>query len=188
MMEKLLLHVCCAPCSGAIIEALDKEGVKPVVFFSNSNIVPREEYDLRLAECRRYCEKFGIEVIEDDYDHEAWLASVKGLEAEPERGRRCSVCFEYRLRRAAAYAQAHGFRWLTTTLASSRWKNIIQINAAGQRAVADFPQVTFWEQNWRRGGLQERRGQLLRLNQFYNQQYCGCEFSFRLTEKALESN
>ena len=165
-----------------------QNGMHPTVFFANPNIFPQQEYAKRKAELIRFLEAQDVPFIEEDYDHEAWLASVKGLEAEPERGRRCSVCFEYRLRRAAAYAQAHGFRWLTTTLASSRWKNIIQINAAGQRAVADFPQVTFWEQNWRRGGLQERRGQLLRLNQFYNQQYCGCEFSFRLTEKALESN
>ena len=165
-----------------------QNGMHPTVFFANPNIFPQQEYAKRKAELIRFLEAQDVPFIEDDYDHEAWLASVKGLEAEPERGRRCSVCFEYRLGRAAAYAQAHGFRWLTTTLASSRWKNIIQINAAGQRAVADFPQVTFWEQNWRRGGLQERRGQLLRLNQFYNQQYCGCEFSFRLTEKVLESN
>ena len=82
----ILLHVCCAPCSGAIIESLVKDGVRPVVFFSNSNIVPREEYDLRLSECRRYCEKFGLELVEDAYDHGAWLAAVKGREGEPERG------------------------------------------------------------------------------------------------------
>ena len=107
-MNNLLLHVCCAPCSGAIIEALDKDGVKPVVFFSNSNIVPKKEYDLRLAECKRYCQKFGIEVVEDDYDHTAWREAVRGFEHEPERGERCMRCFRFRLERAAKYASLHG--------------------------------------------------------------------------------
>ena len=148
----------------------------PTFFFSNSNIFPQQEYEKRKAELIRFLEAQQVPFVEDDYDHAAWLDSVIGFEMEPERGHRCSLCFKYRLHRAAAYAQTHGFNLLTTTLASSRWKDIDQINAAGRCAVADFPQVTFWEQNWRRGGLQERRSQLLRLNQLYNQQYCGCEF------------
>lgn len=180
MMEKLLLHVCCAPCSGAIIEALDKEGVKPVVFFSNSNIVPREEYDLRLAECRRYCEKFGIEVIEDDYDHAAWREAVRGFEHEPERGERCMRCFRFRLERAAKYAAAHGMDTLATSLASSRWKNLEQVDAAGTFACGLFPGVQWWPRNWRKGGLQQRRSEIIKEQNFYNQNYCGCEFSPKL--------
>ena len=87
------------------------------------------------------------------------------------------MCFQYRLHHAACYAQAHGFKWLTTTLASSRWKNIRQIDTAGMVAVSDCPDVEWWSQNWRKGGLQLRRSELLRLNEFYNQLYCGCEFS-----------
>lgn len=177
--RSVLLHACCAPCLAAIVECMLRNGIRPTVFFSNSNIFPLEEYEIRKQELMRFLSAQGVPYVEDEYNHTEWLAAVKGLEHEPERGNRCSACFLFRLERAARYAQAHGFRWLTTTLASSRWKNIAQIDRAGHIAVAATPGVGWWEQNWRKGGLQMRRGELLRLNAFYNQQYCGCEFSFR---------
>lgn len=174
---KVLLHACCAPCSAAIVECMLRNGIKPTVFFSNSNIYPLEEYEIRKHELIRFLQAQDVPYVEDEYDHEAWLGAIKGLEQEPERGSRCSACFLFRLKRAAQYAQNNGYHWLTTTLASSRWKNIQQIDVAGQLAVEDCPDVEWWAQNWRKGGLQTRRGELLRLNDFYNQQYCGCEFS-----------
>lgn len=87
------------------------------------------------------------------------------------------MCFRFRLERAARYAQEHGFDVLTTTLASSRWKNLDQVNAAGFYACSLFPDVTWWDMNWRKGGLQERRNEIIREHGFYNQLYCGCEFS-----------
>lgn len=173
----VLLHACCAPCSSAIVECMLRNGMKPTVFFSNSNIYPLQEYNIRKQEIIRFLEAQGVPYVEDEYDHEEWREKIKGLENEPERGSRCSVCFQFRLQRAAKYAQEHGFHLLTTTLASSRWKNIRQIDMAGHVAVANYPDVEWWEQNWRKGGLQMRRGELLRLNNFYNQLYCGCEFS-----------
>lgn len=175
--KQVLLHACCAPCSGAIVECLVRGGVEPVLFFSNSNITPREEYERRREECRRYAAFWGIPFIEDEYDHEAWLAAVRGLEAEPERGARCLQCFRYRLGRAAAYAAEHGPGVLSTTLASSRWKSLDQVGQAGAEACARVPGVLWWDRNWRKGGLQERRGQIIREMNFYNQRYCGCEFS-----------
>ena len=115
---RVLLHSCCAPCSGAILECLVASGIRPLVFFINSNIVPQEEYELRRAELERYCRELGLETVDDDYDHDAWLECVRGLEHEPERGGRCTLCFEFRLRRAAQYALEHGFNVLATTLAS----------------------------------------------------------------------
>ena len=179
----LLLHSCCAPCSAAIVECLLRHGVRPTVFFSNSNIYPDEEYLIRRREIERFLASQEVPFVEDEYDYAHWRQAMRGLEGEPERGSRCSRCFRYRLTRAAAYAAAHGFDLLTTTLASSRWKNLEQINAAGCEAVEAFPSVTFWPQNWRKGGLQERRNELLRLNGFYNQQYCGCEFSAERLQK-----
>lgn len=176
-MDRLLLHVCCAPCSGAIIEKLCNEGAKPAVFFSNSNIAPESEYNLRLAECRRYCRKFDIEVFEDEYDHAGWLTAVKGYEREPERGERCLRCFRYRLERAARFAAGHGFTVLTTSLASSRWKDLGQVDQAGSFACGLFPNVEWWGQNWRKNGLQQRRSEIIREQDFYNQTFCGCEFS-----------
>lgn len=177
--RKILLHCCCAPCSSAILEALEANGITPVLFYSNSNIYPREEYDHRESECVRYAGKLAVEIVEDEYDHEQWLSFVKGLEAEPERGGRCEMCFKFRLRRAFEYAAKHGITVVATTLASSRWKSLEQIEAAGQWAEEQIPGVTFWAQNWRKGGLQDRRNQLLKENNFYNQLYCGCEFSMR---------
>ncbi len=170
----ILLHACCAPCSGAILECLRDSGIRPVVFFSNSNITPKEEYDLRLSELRRYAAAMGVELVEDAYDHDAWLAAVRGLEREPERGRRCAACFRFRLERAAHYAAARGLPVLATTLASSRWKDLDQVNAAGSSVCEE---VIWWDQNWRKGGLQERRGEVVREQGFYNQTWCGCEFS-----------
>lgn len=187
--HSVLLHACCAPCSAAIVECLLRNGIKPTVFFSNSNIFPLQEYEIRKQELIRFLSEQGVPYVEDKYDHAQWLDAIRGLEQEPERGNRCSACFHFRLKRAALFAQTHGYRWLTTTLASSRWKNIAQIDQAGHAAVADFPDVEWWEQNWRKGGLQMRRGELLRLNGFYNQQYCGCEFSFRTgTATAIQTS
>ena len=184
--DRILLHACCAPCSSAIVECLMERGIRPVIFYSNSNIFPREEYDHRLNECIRYARKWGVEIVDDVYDHNAWRSCTLGLEAEPERGKRCLECFKQRLLRAARYAQENGFDVLATTLASSRWKDLEQVNEAGQWACeqvnATFPEarpLTWWAQNWRRGGLQERRGAIIKEENFYNQTFCGCEFSQR---------
>lgn len=177
---KVLLHTCCAPCSSAIIECLMNHGVTPVIYYCNPNIYPREEYEIRKRECTRYAESLGLEIIDADYDHENWLECVKGLENEPERGGRCLKCFKLRLLRTAEYAAVHGIRVITSTLASSRWKSLDQINEAGQWAceqVCESPGVTWWPHNWKKGGLQERRLQIIKEYGFYNQLYCGCEFS-----------
>ena len=250
--DKVLVHACCAPCSGAILEWLVGQGIRPTVFFSNSNIYPFAEYELRRGELLRYAarlgqkaagggqpagsgqrlgqkaaeggqptgsgqqpgqkaaeggqpagsgqrpgqkaaggdhepgsqeatngsqESRGLVVIDDTYDHPAWRCAVQGLEAGPERGERCLQCFRFRLERAARYAHEHGFNVLTTTLASSRWKDLAQVEAAGAWACNLFPGLRWWGRNWRKDGLQERRSQIIREQNFYNQTWCGCEFS-----------
>ena len=182
---KVLLHTCCAPCSSAIIECLMQNGITPTIYYCNPNIYPHEEYEIRKEECTRYAKALGLEIIDADYDHENWLQSIAGLENEPERGGRCLKCFKLRLKRTAQYAAEHGFKVITTTLASSRWKSQEQINEAGQWACEQIcndsgePSVVWWDRNWRKGGLQERRLQILKEYDFYNQLYCGCEFSKR---------
>ncbi len=185
--QEVLLHACCAPCSSAIVEWLLAHDIQPVIFYYNPNIFPLEEYEIRKNESKRHAECLGIRWIDGDYDHEAWLGSVCGLEGEPERGRRCLQCFTIRLTEAARLARRLAIPYFATTLASSRWKSLDQINRAGLLAeetvnaegpLSDF-KVSFWPQNWRKGGLQERRNQLLKEFDFYNQQYCGCEFSRR---------
>ena len=185
--REVLLHACCAPCSSAIVEWMLANGVRPTIFYYNPNIYPREEYEIRKNESKRHAESLGLTWIDGDYDHEQWRQDVCGFEDEPERGRRCEQCFVLRLTVAARKAQELGLQYFTTTLASSRWKDLEQINHAGllaeqivncQLSIINC-QVSFWAQNWRKGGLYERRNQLLKEFDFYNQQYCGCEFSQR---------
>lgn len=183
--KKVLLHTCCAPCSSAIIEFLMNHEVEPVIYYCNPNIYPYEEYLIRKNECTRYAESLGLEIVDADYDHEAWLDWIKGLENEPERGGRCAKCFMMRLLDTARYAAEHGISVITTTLASSRWKSLEQIDNAGRwasetvNAQAGADLVHWWEKNWRKGGLQERRNKLIKEYDFYNQLWCGCEFSRR---------
>ena len=179
---KVLLHTCCAPCSSAIIEALMQNGITPVIYYCNPNIYPQQEYEIRKEECTRYAKALGLEIVDADYDHDNWVEQIKGLEQEPERGGRCLKCFKIRLLRTAEYAREMGIKVITTTLASSRWKSLDQINEAGMWACQQINpqgQVIWWDQNWRKGGLQERRLQILKEFDFYNQLYCGCEFSMR---------
>lgn len=164
-------------------------GIRPTVFYCNPNIYPAEEYEIRKREAIRFVTSQGLDFVDADYDHTRWLCDVAGLENEPERGRRCLRCFTLRLEATAAYAAGHGFRLFTTTLASSRWKSLNQINEAGKIAASHHPGTVFWEQNWRKGGLQERRNQLLKEYGFYNQLYCGCEFSMqRLRKEEKDEN
>ena len=179
----VLLHTCCAPCSSAIIEAMMQNGITPVIYYCNPNIYPQEEYEIRKNECTRYAESLGLAIIDADYDHDNWLKEMTGLESEPERGGRCLKCFKLRLLRTARFARERGIRVITTTLASSRWKSLDQINEAGTWAVNKIPpeerSIIWWDQNWRKNGLQERRLQIIKEYDFYNQLYCGCEFSIR---------
>ena len=184
-MPKVLLHCCCAPCSSAIIEWMMANAYEPVLYYCNPNIYPHEEYLIRKNECTRYAQTLGLQIIDADYDHQAWQCAIRGHEEQPERGSRCLECFKLRLLRAAHTAQRLGIDTFTTTLASSRWKSLDQISQAGHWAAEQVNanlspgqnSVTFDARNWRKGGLQQRRDELLRQNRFYNQEYCGCEYS-----------
>ena len=217
-LHEVLLHACCAPCSSAIVEWMLQHDIRPTIFYFNPNIYPHEEYEIRKNDSKRHAESLDIRWIDGDYNHEAWLQQVQGLESEPERGSRCLQCFRMRLTATALQAQQLGIQYFATTLAASRWKSLEQINEAGLQAqevvnhnhndnpnpplstlnskpstlnskpstlnskpstLNSKPLTLFWAQNWRKGGLQDRRNQLLHEYNFYNQQYCGCEFSMR---------
>jgi predicted adenine nucleotide alpha hydrolase (AANH) superfamily ATPase len=178
--KKLLLHTCCAPCAVAIVEILVQNRLTPTLFFYNPNIDNRAEYDKRLNEAHKIALLYNVELVEADYNHTDGIALTAGMENEPEQGQRCRLCFQIRLTETAQYAQANDFDCFATSLASSRWKNIEQVNDAGQNAAAQIDNVTFWNYNWRKNGLQNRRRQLIQQLDLYNQSYCGCEYSLKL--------
>ena len=186
--DKLILHACCAPCSSAIVEWLLANNFEPVIFYYNPNIYPEQEYNIRKCESQRHARELGIRWIDGDYKHDNWLCAMTGLENEPERGKRCLECFKYRLLETAKIAQQEGITRFATTLASSRWKNIEQINEAGLWAARQVPGTEFWAQNWRKNGLQQRRNELLKQYNFYNQLYCGCEFSMKRLEQQQQQS
>ena len=179
--SKLLLHSCCAPCSGEVMETMVRSGIDFTIFFYNPNIHPRREYDLRKDENQRFADKHGIPVIDADYDMENWFDRVKGMEHEPERGIRCTTCFDMRFERTALYAHEHGFSLISSSLGISRWKNFGQVTDAGVRAASRYDGVAYWEYNWRKMGGAGRMIEISKRENFYQQEYCGCAYSLRDT-------
>ncbi len=181
--KKVLLHSCCAPCSGEVMEAMQASGVEYTIFFYNPNIHPREEYELRKAENVRFAEQHGVPFVDADYDTDNWFARTKGQEWEPEKGARCTTCFDMRFDRTALYAHEHGFPVITSCLGISRWKDMDQINACGVRAASHYPEMSYWTFNWRKGGGASRMLEISKREHFYQQEYCGCIYSLRDTNK-----
>lgn len=181
--KKLLLHSCCAPCAGEVMEALIASDIDFTIYFYNPNIHPRKEYDLRKDENIRFAEKYDIPFIDADYDKDRWFDLAKGMEQEPERGIRCTMCFDMRFVKTAEYAAEHGFDVISSSLGISRWKNMEQINDSGLRAVAPYEGMEYWTFNWRKKGGSQRMLEISKREQFYMQEYCGCAYSLRDTNR-----
>lgn len=162
-------------------------GIDYTIFFYNPNIHPQREYLLRKDENVRFAQKHGIEFIDADYDTENWFARAKGMEEEPERGIRCTMCFDMRFERAALYAHENGFPVMTSSLGISRWKNMEQINDCGQRAASRYEGLAYWDYNWRKGGGSARMIEISKREEFYQQEYCGCVYSLRDTNRHRRS-
>tara|TARA_B110000090_G_C13375156_1_gene443640 strand:- start:438 stop:1100 length:663 start_codon:yes stop_codon:yes gene_type:complete len=181
--DSLLLHSCCAPCAGEVMEALAASDIKTTVYFYNPNIHPIAEYEIRKDENKRFCDKLGFEFIDADYDKDNWFERIKGLEDEPERGKRCTECFDMRFERSALYAHENDFNVYATTLGISRWKDMDQINTSGDKAAARYDEITYWDFNWRKQGGSSRMIEISKQENFYQQEYCGCVYSLRDTNK-----
>ena len=184
---KVLLHSCCAPCSGEVMEAMLAAGIQYDIFFYNPNIHPVKEYEIRKNENIRFAEKHGIRMIDADYDVDNWFERIKGLENEPERGERCTQCFDMRFERTALYAYENGYDTITSSLGISRWKDMNQINASGERAAARYEQLLYWKFNWRKHGASDRMNEISKREEFYQQEYCGCVYSLRDTNRHRRS-
>lgn len=173
---RVVLLSCCAPCSAGAIQQLKDgtiDGVDDfIVLFFNPNIFPESEYTKRMAEQIKYCESIGAKYAVMEYDHDAWRAAVRGFEDAPERGARCSLCFEYRFRRAARFARENGYNAIASVLGVSRHKDQSQVDIAAQGACGNIEYLPVkWDENL--------RVQINRNSDFYRQNYCGCEFSIR---------
>ena len=179
--KNLLLHSCCAPCSGDIMLRLKEAGIDYTIYFYNPNIHPRREYLIRKEENLKFARKHNIPFIDDDYDTHNWLDLVKGQEWEPERGKRCSSCFDMRFYKTAQYASNNNFSLISSTLGISRWKDMNQINESGLKAVSYFTDIDYWTFNWRKNRGSEDMIKVSKNERFYMQEYCGCIYSLRDT-------
>lgn len=178
---KILLHACCAVCMAYPVEMLknlDESGYTPVVWFYNPNIYPEMEYLRRRDELIRYCEEKEYEYSIGDYDPDRWRVYISGLENEPEKGARCNKCFEFRLDRAAQKAKQSGIEFFTTTLTVSPHKVSKNVFTAGNNAAVKYG-VKFLALDFKKHDGFLKTMQLAKENNFYRQQYCGCEFSIR---------
>lgn len=172
---RLVLMSCCAPCSaGAIKQLADKQIPNVtdfIVLFFNPNIFPNAEYEKRMREQIKYCESLGVKYAIGEYDHDAWRRAVAGLENEPERGRRCTRCFEFRFEYAARFARENGYDAVASVFGVSRHKDQSQVDRAGCTALGNTYMPVKWDETLRQ--------QIGRASDFYRQNYCGCEFSIR---------
>jgi len=172
---KLLLHTCCAPCSAFLVKQLAKT-YAVTVYFTNDNIDSQIEYDLRLKEARKYFVGQGTDFISADYRHADWLEFIRGLEAEPEKGRRCNLCYAYRLKDTAKYAKRHGYDLFASTLSISPHKLADQINQIGME-LEDELGVKFLAGDFKKQDGFKNAMAMAKQYGFYRQNYCGCEFS-----------
>lgn len=172
---KLVLVSCCAPCSAGAIKQLADGAIDGVddfiVMFFNPNIYPISEYEKRLTEQIKYCQQLGVKYVIGEYDHDAWRNAVVGLESEPERGARCTKCFQFRFEYAKKWAKSNGFDAVASVLGVSRHKSQSQVDSAGADVMGPMYKSIKWDEN-----LRQKIG---RESDFYRQNYCGCEFSIR---------
>ncbi len=179
--NRVLMHSCCAPCAGDLMERMKVDGIEVTILFYNPNIHPKKEYEIRKNENMRFAEKLEIPFVDLDYDVQNWFARAKGFENEPERGVRCTKCFDMRFERTALYAYENGFSTITSSLGISRWKNMEQINDCGIRAAKNYEGINYWTYNWRKEGGAARMYEIAKREEFYKQEYCGCIYSLRDT-------
>lgn len=179
---KLLLHACCGPCSCYPLTFLCPH-FEVTIYYANSNIYPTEEYTRRRDELKHALELFEaeygyhVDLIIPPYDHEAYMEDLRPYKDDPERGRRCLLCYEKRMEESYAYAEAHGFEYFTTVMTISRQKSSLAMNEIGKKLALKHPKTKYFYSDFKKQNgilkgkeIRERYG-------LYNQLYCGCEYS-----------
>jgi predicted adenine nucleotide alpha hydrolase (AANH) superfamily ATPase/VanZ family protein len=183
--QKMLLHVCCAPCTTAVADLL-KSGYKLELYYFNPNIHPENEYEKRLEEVRRLAKHFDVKLHIGEYDHDNWLQEIKGHEDQPEGGSRCELCFAHRLKEAAELCSRRNIPIFGTTLSISPHKDSYLINKTGLDVVVDTGQA-FLVYDFKQDDGYKKSLKLSKKFGFYRQKYCGCEFSLRDTKQTVKS-
>lgn len=173
--KKLLLHACCAPCAGYVIEKLLSD-YDLGIYYYNPNIYPEEEYIRRRNELVTYCAKLQLPFIEERYDYLGWENSIEGLEHEPERGKRCNQCFRLRLEKAALYASSNNYNCLTTTLTISPHKISSKIIDIGKEVSSKY-NINFLEEDFKKKNGYQLSSEIASKENFFRQTYCGCYYS-----------
>ena len=178
---KLLLHACCAPCSSYCLEYLTKY-FDITVYYHNPNISPQSEFDYRVSELKRLLSEMPlsspVELVVADYDAAEFEDAVRGLENEPERGGRCTVCYRLRLTKSAEYATAHGFDYFTTTLSISPYKDAERLVKIGEELAEKYG-VSYLPSDFKKKNGYKRSIELSEEYGLYRQDYCGCVYSKR---------
>jgi predicted adenine nucleotide alpha hydrolase (AANH) superfamily ATPase len=183
-LPPLLLHVCCGACLCFPLLFLSKL-FKITIFFSNSNIYPKEEYDRRIYAARDLTKDIEgamnttINFVEDDYDHDNFKKSLKPLAQEKEGGARCFLCINRRLSSLFSYAEKNSFPFVTTVMSVSRNKNAQMINVLGKGLEKQFPSVTFLIADFKKDGGQDIGVDIAKKYDIYRQSFCGCEYGLR---------
>ncbi|MFH1511530.1 MAG: epoxyqueuosine reductase QueH [Candidatus Woesearchaeota archaeon] len=180
---KILLHVCCGPCSAHAIEQLKRQ-YELTAFFYNPNIWPRGEYAKRLTAAIIVCKQMGVEFLDRDYDTANWETAVAGFESEPEGGKRCEKCFEYRLKKTAEYANKNGFQIFATTLTTSPHKDSKKINKIGKHFAEEYG-IEFVQADFKKQDGFLKSNKMSKEMGIYRQSYCGCRFSSNIASPKL---
>ena len=180
--ERVLLHICCAPCATTVVRRLQEGGHAVHGFFYNPNIQPEKEYYQRLLEAQRLCKLWSIPLEIGDYDWDRWQAEVRGLEGEKEGGKRCPVCYRYRLAATALKARELGIGAIATTLTISPHKRPEIVNLIGKE-VGEESEIKFLEADWKKKDGFKQSLDTCRELRIYRQHYCGCKYSLREREE-----
>ncbi len=178
MGERIIIHACCAICSGYPISYLKDMGYQVCVYFYNPNIHPLEEYQKRLEAQRILCKNLDCELIEGDYNPQEYYEFVKGFENEPEKGLRCDKCFELRLRKTAEFAKSIGVNKFTTSIVISPHKNFAKLTSIGEK-IAKETGIEYLAIDFKKKDGFLKTNKISKELNLYRQNYCGCSFAMR---------
>ena len=173
----ILAHICCAPDASYVIPLLAAD-YEVSGFFYNPNIEPPEEYRRRLAETHKLESLLGIAFEEGAYDRDRWAAMTQVFEREPEKGRRCAICYAMRLDRTARRALERGIPAFTTIMSVSPWKDAGLMNRIGSRLGRKYG-LRFLEADFKKKDGFRKSVEISRRLGLYRQNDCGCRFSRR---------